>query len=187
MIHLSKSGDTYDGGPNLRHVPGYPVIHAGTTGRHGKWIENITIRNVHIVGNRSKRISEMSRFGTHIRLNGISLRYCRNVLIENCIIENCRSGGIVPAYCDGVTIRNCVIRGNWYDGIAPYACSRVRIQGCTIENNDYAGVSVDGGCRYVSVDRKTSFKGNKRHDVWVCKGRGIRAANHRVDRQCGSS
>lgn len=152
-----------------------PVIHIGNT-RGNKKIQEIVVRNFVIDGERGKKKSEMSKWGTHIRNNGISIRHVNRVVISNCTIFNCRSGGIVPQHCEDVDIINCEIYGNFFDAIAPWNCKRVRIRGCVLRDNDYAGISVDGGCEHITATR-CKFMKNGTYDVWVRGGKYVRASD----------
>lgn len=187
MKHLLSRQELLGGKYQRAKKDQYPVIHVGTRGRAAPHkTHDVVIRDCVVNGNREKTSSdsegEMSMFGTHIRLNGISLRYARKVLIEDCVIENCRSGGIVPAFCEDIVIRRCILRNNHFDGIAPYACKHIRIEQCTFQDNGYAAISIDGGCDDIVIKdcefkKATRPPGRVTHKVWVCQGTGVQVSH----------
>lgn len=112
-------------------------------------VSNITIKNFILDGNGKNQPNEIytDHINTHsnfMRNNIINIRGSTNVLIENCIIVNARSGGIcIEKSSDNITIRNCVITDSVFDGIAGYYSTNCTIEDNTIANNNAAGLSFD--------------------------------------------
>jgi len=97
-----------------------------------------------VIKKRQDKEGEYSRrWGQHIQVNGISLRTCKNVVIDNCIIKNCRSGGIVLAFCKNVIIRRCRISHSFYDGIVLFQCRGVTIENCIFDRNGFSAIRID--------------------------------------------
>jgi Pectate lyase superfamily protein len=116
--------------------------------------ENITIRNVHIDGNRKNQggFGPIENGGKHgFRLVG----YCRNILIENCSALNCGSDGIeiysgigtsLPgeenkSKARDLTVRDCIFSNNRRHGGSIDSSERVTFENCVFENN---GTNIDG-------------------------------------------
>lgn len=151
-----------------------PLIHIGETTSTGrKRFKNIIIRNCILDGAAAEVPHENSEWGSFIRNNGISLRNCDRVWIQDCIIRNCRSGGIVPQHCTDVTIERCTIESHYFDGIAPFHCERVRIRDCILRHNAYAGISIDGFCKYITISH-CQFENNQKWNIWCRQGMYLR-------------
>ena len=101
------------------------------------------------------------------------------------MVNNCRSGGIVPQHCTNVLIEHCVLEDNFFDGIHPHHCQRVRIKHCIFRNNRAAGVSLDGGCRYVTLSH-CRFENTKpvQWDVWRRDASWVRMIPYWTTRSC---
>lgn len=159
----------------------HPVVHVGpvTPHDHTTRYRHIHLSHLLIDGCQQEFSTdskgEMSAWGTHIRNNGISIRQCDDVVIQYCVVRNCRSGGIVPQHCTNVLIEHCVLEDNFFDGIAPYHCQRVRIKHCIFRNNRAAGISLDGGCKYVTISH-CRFENTRpvSWDVWSREASGVR-------------
>lgn len=112
----------------------------------GPRVENIVIEDLYVDGNKENQSSELYTDPgfEHIRVNCSTVRYARNVRIENATTSRCRSGGIVTT--DNVSYfvaRGVVARENYFDGIAMYLTEHSLVQGCLLEANSAAGLSVD--------------------------------------------
>ena len=72
----------------------------------------------------------------------VSLRYCRNVLLEGVHFENSAAWNIHPYFCDDLTIRYVTVNNPYYaqngDGIDIDSCSNVHIHHCTLQTGDDA-------------------------------------------------
>lgn len=183
-MHI-KGDDLVIDGHHLVATRGRPALHVGGTKTkdHHRY-RRLTIQNCIIDGRAQDQSEENSEWGSHIRNNGISIRNYDHVVIRNCVIQNCKSGGIVPQHCTDVTIVNCVIRTCYWDAIAPYHCDRVRIRQCVLEHNRAAGVSLDGGCTYATITGCT-FRSNGEWDVWARDAAHVRVrGDTRPERIC---
>ena len=81
----------------------------------------------------------------------VSLRYCRNVLIEGVHLQNSAAWNVHPYFCDDLTIRNVSINNPFYgqngDGIDIDSCNRVHIHHCDLQTGD------DGICLKSGKDK----------------------------------
>ena len=79
---------------------------------------------------------------TFLRPVMVSLRSCRNVLIEGCTFQNSPCWNIHPLWCENLTIRNINVRNPHYsangDGIDIDACTNVILTGSTFDVGDDA-------------------------------------------------
>ena len=82
----------------------------------------------------------------------VSLRYCRNVLIEGVSLQNSPAWNVHPYFCEDLTVRNVTVCNPYYaqngDGIDVESCSRVHIHHCSFETGD------DGICLKAGKDRE---------------------------------
>jgi parallel beta-helix repeat protein len=108
-------------------------------------LENITISNIIIDGNKSNQDYEIwDNKENYIRNNCITVRGCRNVVIKNCTVFNARSGNIViEKECSNIVIEKCQIFDAFFDGIACYDSGNCIIRDNNIFNNHSAGLSFD--------------------------------------------
>lgn len=117
----------------------------------GTPVSKITIKDLTINGNKNNQTSEFyseSPYNEYLRVNGISIRYCRNILIENVFIRSARSGGIVTE--KGVKNFNAsklIITNCYFDATAYYNTENSIVEGCIFRNNSAAGISIDWECR----------------------------------------
>ena len=90
-------------------------------------INNISIKNLHLIGSYPLSGGEL---GEHA--HGIELRGSNDIVIENCIIEN--------PYGD------CVfIRGNYSDQLYKDSCQNIKIQNCTLINPRRCSIAIVNG------------------------------------------
>ncbi len=79
---------------------------------------------------------------TFLRPVMVSLRGCKNVLIEGCTFQNSPCWNLHPLWCENVTIRNINVRNPHYsangDGIDIDACVNVVLTGSTFDVGDDA-------------------------------------------------
>ncbi len=72
----------------------------------------------------------------------VSLRYCRNVLIEGVHLQNSAAWNLHPYFCDDVTIRYISVNNPYYaqngDGIDIDSCCRVDLHHSTFQTGDDA-------------------------------------------------
>lgn len=117
----------------------------------GTPVSKITIKDLTINGNKANQTSEFykeSPYNEYLRVNGISIRFCKNIVIENVFIRSARSGGIVTEkgvknfIASKLVITNC-----YYDATAYYNTENSIVEGCVFKNNSSAGISIDWECR----------------------------------------
>jgi parallel beta-helix repeat protein len=119
-------------------------------------IENITIKNYFINGNKSNQTQEIGAFD--IRNNGITIRGAKNVLIQNCTIINCRSGGIViEKGSSNISIKDCILCENYFDGIAGCFSNNLTIDNCICYHNNAGGLSFDLQMRNILIKNSIIF------------------------------
>jgi parallel beta-helix repeat protein len=108
-------------------------------------IHDITIKNFILDGNSDNQPYEIwNNVDNGIRNNGITIRGAEHVTIDNCIVYNCRSGGIViEKESKYITIKNTIVKNNFYDGIASCFSTNVSIINCISFDNKGAGMSFD--------------------------------------------
>jgi hypothetical protein len=109
---------------------------------------NIALKNLLIDGNRLNQASELSDTPgrAHLRNNCVTVRACEGVTLENLVLQNARSGGVVTEKgCDDVVMDRVTAFGNEFDGIACYVTTGSLITGCTCRDNEAAGLSCDLG------------------------------------------
>jgi len=82
----------------------------------------------------------------------VSLRHCRNVLIEDVHLQNSAAWNVHPYFCEDVTIRGITVNNPYYaqngDGIDIDSCNRVNIYRCVLQTGD------DGICLKAGKDRE---------------------------------
>ena len=167
---VSKSNQIIDGGNKslvLKDGANCPMIIVGDAQHTDPEFttENVYIKNFVLDGNFVAQPNEIwNGKDDGIRNNGITIRRAKNITIENCIIKNCRSGGIViEKSCDNVVIKNCILQDNFFDGIAAYISTNCVFSNNILRNNRGAGMSFD--CQ---------FSGNKiDHNVIIGNDIGV--------------
>lgn len=136
-------------GARLRLAAGVnkPVLSVGSQREvpdEAERIEKIRIRNLEIDGNKLKQTSELDPERPWIRNNGIDVRMASDLEIENVLVRDCRSGGLVISWKTGdVAVRDSTFSRSHFDGVAYYDCVRVETIRCAMKLNDAAGVSAD--------------------------------------------
>ncbi|MBD5778958.1 right-handed parallel beta-helix repeat-containing protein [Pelagicoccus sp. NFK12] len=124
-----------------------PVISVGPLSEYPEeWerIENVTIANLVIDGNKDYQESEYNQQRPWIRNNGIDARTVTGLRVEGVICGNNRSGGLVVSWrCRDVVARTCVFENNYFDGVAYYDSVGVYTVDCDLRRNRGAGVSID--------------------------------------------
>ena len=79
---------------------------------------------------------------TFLRPVMVSLRGCRNILLEGCTFQNSPCWNIHPLWCENLTVRNINVRNPHYsangDGIDIDACTNVIVTGSTFDVGDDA-------------------------------------------------
>ena len=146
-IIINESNMTVDGHFRVLHVADHtnmPAIiigdacHVEPTFR----VHDVVLKNFIVDGNKDNQKEEIWDFD--IRANGITIRGCDNVTIQNCQIFNARSGGIVIEKSSrNIKIQNCMSSNNYFDGIAGCFSDSLEIDKCVLTFNRSAGLSFD--------------------------------------------
>ena len=94
-------------------------LDAEPTGDH---VENVVVRDLAIDGNMANQSGEswLAPYD-YLNANGITVRRGRNVVLENLLIESCRSGGVVTEKgTENFRLSGSISRANYFDG---YSCN----------------------------------------------------------------
>ncbi|CAG9620960.1 glycoside hydrolase family 28 protein [Sutcliffiella rhizosphaerae] len=77
-----------------------------------------------------------------LRPNMVSLRKCKNILIDGPTFQNSPAWCLHPWICENVTIRNLTVRNPWYsqngDGLDVESCKNVVVDNCIFDVGDDA-------------------------------------------------
>lgn len=123
-----------------------PVLVIGDTEINPRFrVSNVLVENVIINGNmRNQKYEILGNAFDGIRNSGIVIRAADNVTIRNCVVFNCRSGGIVMEKgCKNILIENCELYANFFDGVAGCEGTNIKIVNCNLHSNYGAGLSFD--------------------------------------------
>jgi hypothetical protein len=122
-----------------------PVIAIGSQEENPtQLIENIQITGIEVDGNKSHQDNEFDKDYPWIRNNGIDVRGVRRLTIENVVVHDNRSGGLVVSWgSSDIYVSNSSFNNNYYDGLAYYASKRIYTQNCTMISNNNAAISLD--------------------------------------------
>lgn len=75
-----------------------------------------------------------------LRPNMLSLKRCKQVLLEDFVIQNSPAWAIHPLLCENLTVRRVTVRNPWYgqntDAIDVESCRNGLIEGCTFDVGD---------------------------------------------------
>jgi len=182
-IVLQRDGQTLRGaGPStilrLANRMNCPVVVLGTTrNKPTKIVANLRLADVMIDGNGDSQKVEkwaIAGEGSEIRNNGVTVRGCRDSIVERVTAFNCRSGGLVAEKgVQRLTVSDFTSYGNAFDGLAAYRTTDSTFTRLHLYNNPKgAGISLD-----------LSFNGNVISDA-VCAendlGIFIRESNRNV-------
>lgn len=109
-------------------------------------IHNIYISGVEIDGNKNKQTSEFDSQKAWIRNNAIDVRSVSNLVLDNVLCNNARSGGLVISWgSSDIYINNSSFGNNYFDGVAYYTSKRVFTNNSSMIGNNNAGISIDNG------------------------------------------
>lgn len=133
-----------DGVLRLADHANCPVIVIGDKNKDPKQIRNIKLINLIIDGNKDRQDSEYMTGREYLRNNCLTVRNGYNVYIENIVVYNARSGGVVFE----LGTDNCVINGinafdNFWDGFAACESDHNMIRNGILQYNNAAGISLD--------------------------------------------
>ena len=105
-------------------------------------VQNVKVSNFYIDGNRLNQNNEI--YDAFLRVNGITVRGAKDVIIEKVNIKGCRSGGIVTEEgVHNISITDVTVRDSHFDGLALYKTTASTIMKCLLEGNAAAGISTD--------------------------------------------
>ena len=125
------------------------VLFIGTTAAsptEAERISNIEILDLAIDGNKHNQSSEFYGDGSGHTVNGVTVRNAWNVVLQNLIIEDSRSGGVVTTddvrffVADGL-----MVSGAFFDSLAMYVTEDSLVIGCRLEGSSAAAISTDLG------------------------------------------
>lgn len=144
-------GTTSDTVLRLTDGANCPVIVIGSTETPiPRIVKDVIVRNIVIDGNRGAQEFECCGGPcdgggmTFIRNNGISVRGSEDILIENVVTHNNRSGGVVlEKYCRRVHVSNLESYNNEFDGLAAYETEDCTFTQLKLHHNRSAALSVD--------------------------------------------
>ncbi len=135
--------------------------------------ENVYVSSVSIDGNMDNQhfegyLGNPEDSKKHsVRNNGITVRHAKNVVIEDVVISNCRSGGIViERGSSDINILNSTSAGNFFDGLAAYESTRIFCYNLNLINNKYAGFSGDLQLNG-NVIMNSAITGNGREGIFI--------------------
>jgi parallel beta-helix repeat protein len=157
-IHVDRSNVTIYGERGtlvqLADNVNQPVFLVGTEVEvPGSSRNNIRIANLEIDGNQQSQDFETDPNRPWIRNNGIDVRMVNDLWIENVVIHDARSGGIVVSWNSSrIFITDSVFYGNFYDGIALYTSEDILVSNFLCSENGAAGISLDNKLQYVSFN-----------------------------------
>ena len=156
-IHIARSNVSLIGeqgallclADNIRQ----PVILIGSPARDvqpDKHVFNIRVSGFTIDGNRSNQgegdDAEDARGRPHLKNNGISIHGAQRVYLDDLVLQNARSGGLVISQKSRtIFINNVVFAANHFDGIAIDGGHEVFLSNFKAELNLASGVSIDTG------------------------------------------
>jgi parallel beta-helix repeat protein len=83
---------------------------ADGTRLHFKDIDGIVIRNIRVTDTNQV----LGRYNVY---GAISFENCKNILLDNVIVENTNGAGIHGIKCENVVIQNCTVQNTFADGI----------------------------------------------------------------------
>lgn len=109
-----------------------------------KPISNVVVKGVVFDGNKDNQDSEFMSGSEHLRNNCVTVRNASNVYIQDIVVCNARSGGIVlEKKCSQVVINGLNAYMNYFDGFAGYESVKCVLKNALIHSNNAAGVSLD--------------------------------------------
>lgn len=123
----------------------HPVIAIGSQEQTPTYtISNIYIVGVEMDGNKDKQTSELDSKKPWIRNNAIDVRSVTNLVLDNVICNNARSGGLVVSWnSSDIHINDSVFSNNYFDGVAYYTSKRIYTNSSLMLSNKNAGISID--------------------------------------------
>lgn len=107
-------------------------------------VSNVRLKNIILDGNKDYQDSEYMTGRPYLRNNCLTVRGASNVYIENIVVANARSGGVVFE----LDTERCIINGInaygcYWDGFAACASTKNLIKNGLFHSNNAAGISLD--------------------------------------------
>lgn len=122
---------------------------------------NIIVNDFIVFGNRINQqpsVIAAERSITHpwIYNNGIGINLCRNVVVRNCVLYMCRSGGFTATYdCKYITVDACYVSNNFFDGLTAYGSENIIFSNNHCIQNNSVGISIDINIQYAVIHGNT--------------------------------
>jgi len=171
-IHLNQSNVTLKGEQGVLvkladHV-NQPVLLIGTDEQTATvTIENITISDMEIDGNKDSQDRETDPERPWIRNNGIDIRKVNDLRMSAVDVHDAISGGIVASWgCNRIFLCNSCLHHNFFDGIALYDSEDILVCDFMCYENGAAGLSLDIKLKHASFDNG-SVKNNGDVGIFV--------------------
>lgn len=128
-----------------------PVVVIGDTDTPpSRAVRRIAVRHLLIDGNRTGQDFECwggpcdERGRTAIRNNGITVRGAQDVVVEQVVLRQARSGGIVlEKHCRRIRLHRIEAHDNEFDGVAAYETEDSEFTHLNLHHNRSAGFSFD--------------------------------------------
>ena len=118
--------------------------------------EEVSIRDLSIFGSAGDQASDTMAGAPWLPVAGIVVRSARDVTIDNVLIsETASSGVMVDANSESVSLSRVTVLDALFDGITVQASSDVHIKDAMLEGNAGAGISFDWGVEDSSVSGST--------------------------------
>ncbi|MCL1671844.1 right-handed parallel beta-helix repeat-containing protein [Elizabethkingia ursingii] len=133
--------------------------------------ENIKIFNAKIVGNRYTNKGKKGEWGA-----GIGIRNSKNILIQNCIIENTWGDGIFVGSEDGgkssdIYLKNIQIDYSRRTGIAVTSGENIHLNNIFISN-------IHGTAPHVGLDLEPSWNKDQLNNIYIKNVKTFNCANY---------
>jgi len=166
-LNVNRSNIVINGNDSiltLANNTNQPCVFVGdmTTNPPTTVYSNITINNLVLEGNKSNQTQETSITKAWIYNNCCGINLCHYVTLNNCTLNNARSGGLTATYQSKfITVDNCYSEGNYYDGLTAYGSESVRFTNNTCrDNTNGAGISIDVNNLYFVISNNTLNNNN---------------------------
>ncbi|MCF0164200.1 MAG: glycoside hydrolase family 28 protein [Bacteroidales bacterium] len=138
-----------------------------------EYIEAEKAADMNVIPEMTKDLAE--KYKDFLRPVMVSLRNCKNVLLEGCTFQNSPAWNIHPLLCTNMIIKDITVRNPWYaqngDGIDIESCTDVVLVSSTFDVGD-DGICVKSGKDEAGRKRGIPTKGLIVSDCTVYHGHG---------------